>query len=122
MWHSAPRSDGPTPILVGSASSAAVGAGACQVSGSVGVRLWNWAAANRRLHARFGEVLGKLEARLYCICADFMSALAVMYPYDCISCSNSSSCSLTWIAQRPSCKLKIIAIIAIIAIILFIHK
>ena len=82
-------------MLVGSTSSAAVGAGACLVSGSVGVRLWNWAAANRRLHARVGEVSAELEARLYCICADFMSAIAEMYTYECIACNKSSSCSLT---------------------------
>jgi hypothetical protein len=63
-------------MLVGYASSAVVGTGACLVSGSVGVLLWNWAAANLRLHARVGEVSAKLEARLYCICADFMGAIA----------------------------------------------
>ncbi len=79
MGHSPPRSDGPTAILVGSSSSAAVGAGSCLVSGSVGGRLWNWADANRMLHAHDREVPAKTEVRPHCFFADFMSAIAVMY-------------------------------------------
>ncbi len=82
-------------MLVGFASSAVVGAGACLVSGSVGVRLWNWAAANRRLHARVREVSAKLEACLNCICEDFIGSIAEMYTYECIEYNELSSCSLT---------------------------
>ena len=81
LRHSAPRSNRPMPMLVGSAGSAVVGAGGCLVSGSVGILLGNWAAVNRSLHARVGEVSAKLESLLYCICEDFMSAIAKIYTY-----------------------------------------
>ncbi len=55
FWgHSPLHSDGSRPILVGSFSSAAFWAGACQVWGSASEQLWNWAGADKVPHARVG--------------------------------------------------------------------
>ena len=59
LRHIPTRSDGPTPILVGSSSSGGVWDGACLVWGSGIDRMWNWAGANQVLHARAGEVPAK---------------------------------------------------------------
>ncbi len=104
--------------LVGSSSSGAGWTGASLVWGSVIDQLWDWAGAKQVLHGRAGDVSAKMEARLYCICAYFLCAIAVMHAYECVSGNKSGACSRTWIAKRPACILIIIAIIGIIEIIL----
>ncbi len=47
LGPSPPGSEGPTPILVSSSSSAAVEASACLVWGSASDLLWNWAGLTR---------------------------------------------------------------------------
>ena len=72
---------------------------------------------NQVLHARVGDVSGKMEVCQHSICADFLSPIAVIHAYECISGNKSRACSLTWIAKRPSFNLKLIVIIAIIVLI-----
>ena len=69
------------------------------------------------LHALAGEVSAKMEVHLPSICADFLSPIAVMHAYECISGNKSRECSLAWIAKRQLLNIKIIAIIAITVLI-----